>query len=354
MPILLASLLLACQACSLPGRPDPVLPPTEPPPPTVDPALFLPPARPMLYTCYTCGGSEVWVLDGSNVRRQALPISMGQFYGYSPTTDRILYAREFAGHGAGPGNVSVSDLAIYDVAENVVTVLFEDNVVEALWAPNGVDLAYILATPTGYELHGRGGDGADRLLVRNVSFTWSFSPGGERIAFTRESGYRSAGTPGLYVVDLDTLTEIRISEVDKSGSGGIADAPLWSLDGRFVLLSHWGGPDEPRLVLARADGGGEVRLSLDPSLGGEWWYTPVIPRLLWFPDGAHLLGVPEASQESPDGPYALVRFRLDADAGLLRDGEVMGEVGGLIGWEVLGRSVWVMTQHGVPTVLELP
>ncbi len=308
----------------------------------------------MLYTCYTCGGSELWVLDGSEVRRQALPISIGQFYGYSPSSDQVLYARSFAGHGAGPGNVSVSDLAIYHVTANQVTVLFEDDVVEALWAPNGTDLAYILATSAGYELHWRRPGGEDRLLARDVSFSWSFSPLGDRIAFTRESGYRSPGAPGLYVVDVETGTEVRVSAVDKSGTGGIADAPSWSLDGQWVLLSHWGGPDEPQLVLARADGSGEVRLSLDPSLQEQWWYTPVVPRLLWFPDGEHLLGVPEAPRESLGGPFALVRFRLDGDQALLTEGEMVAEVGGLIGWEVPGSSVWVMSRDGVPDLLDLP
>lgn len=308
----------------------------------------------MLYTCYTCGGSELWVLEGSDVRRQALSISIGQFYGYSPSSDRVLYARSFAGHGAGPGNVSVSDLAVYDVTANQVRVLFEDDVVEALWAPNGADLAYILATPDSYELHWRGADGSDRLLASDVSFAWSFSPLGDRIAFSRESGYRTPGMPGLYVVDVETLAEIRVSRIDKSGTGGIADAPSWSLDGEWVLLSHWGGPDEPQLVLARADGSGEVRVSFAPSLREQWWYTPVMPRLLWFPDGEHLLGVPEASRESLDGPFVLVRFRLDPDQALLSEGEVVAEVGGLIGWEVPGSSVWVMSRDGVPDLLDLP
>lgn len=308
----------------------------------------------MLYTCYTCGGSELWVLDPTDVRRQALPISIGRFYGYSPTTDSILYARSFVGPGLGPGRVSASDLAIYNLTANAMTVLFEDDVVEALWAPNGTDLAYILASSAGYELRWRGAGGEERLLARDVSFSWSFSPLGERIAFTRETGYGSAAQPGLYVVDRETGAEVRVSSVDKSGTGGIADAPSWSFDERWVLLSHWGGPDEPQVVLARADGGGDLRLRLDPSLQEQWWYTPVLPRLLWFPDGEHLLGIPEASQQSLGGPYALVRFRLDPEQALLSDGEMLAEVGGLIGWEVPGRSVWVMSGDGVPSLLDLP
>ncbi len=346
--------LLAPLACSFPSAAPFATESIEATSATANLPPYSPPARPLLYTCYTCGGSEMWVLDTSGVRRQTLPFSLGQFYGYSPSGDRILYATSFAAHGAGPGNVSVSDLAIYDIPGNSVTVLFEDNVVEALWAPNGSDLAYILATPGSYELHWRGADGSDRLLASDVSFAWSFSPLGDRIGFTRESGYRTAGVPGLYVVDVETLSEIRVSPVDKSGTGGIADAPSWSFDGQFLLLSHWGGPDEPQLILARADGGVETTLTLDPALQENWWHTPVIPRLLWYPDGEHLLGVPEASRESLGGPFALVRFRLDMERALLTDAEMVAEVGGLIGWDVPGSSVWAISREGEPFLLVLP
>lgn len=348
------TLLVAALACSFPSAAPSAKDSPEATPPTTNPAAYTPPARPVLYTCYTCGGNQLWVLDEGGVRRQSLPMRLGQFYGYSPSTDRILYARTFADHGAGPGNVSVADLAVYDVAGNRVTVLLEDNVVEALWAPNGLDLAYILATPNSYELHWRGAEGSDRLLAPDVSFSWSFSPLGDRIAFTRESGYGTGGLPGLYVIDVETLNEIRVSAVDKSGTGGIADAPSWSFDGRFVLLSHWGGPDEPQLILACGDGSGEILLSLDPALQENWWYTPVIPRLLWYPDGVHLLGIPEASRESLGGPYALVRFRLDEDRTRLTDGEMVAEVGGMIGWDVPGRSVWAISREGEPFLLVLP
>lgn len=348
------TLLVAVLACSFPGPLPLEIEAPEISTPTANPATHTTPNRPALYTCYTCGGSALWVLDEAGATRRTLPISLGQFYGYAPSTDRILYARNFAGHGAGPGNVSVSDLAIYDLTSNTITVLFEDNVVEALWAPNGIDLAYILATPGSYELHWRGADGTDRLLASDVSFTWSFSPLGDRIAFTRESGYHTGGEHGLFVVDIQTAPEIRISSVDKSGTGGIGDTPSWSADGQFVLLSHWGGPDEPQIILARADGTGETTLSLDPSLAENWWYTPAIPHLLWFPDGQYLLGVPEAPRESLGGPFGLVRFRLDVDEALLTHGELVAEVGGLIGWDVPGITVWVNSREGEPVRLELP
>ncbi len=100
-------------------------PTTQPPSPTPTP----PP--PMLWACYTCGGETLWQLAPGLPHEFKLPVVMGQFYGYTTQTGRILMALAFGDHGAGPGNAAVSDLSILDLQSGHVTQILPDNVVEA-------------------------------------------------------------------------------------------------------------------------------------------------------------------------------------------------------------------------------
>jgi hypothetical protein len=307
-----------------------------------------------MWMSYMGGGRQIWSMAEGVAYLMDLPVSIGQFYDYAPATDRILYATTFADHGAGPGNISVSDLAVLDVSTGSVSRLIDDRVVEAQWAPNGEDFAYVLATDTTYELHWRTADGADRLLASDVNFTWSISPAGDRVAFTRESGYHNPAALGLYVVPVSGGTAIRVSSADKSGTGSIDDQPFWSPNGESVLLPLWSGPETPRLVLARSDGGGEVNLTIDPAYASNWWYTLGIPRFLWHPDGEHLIALPAASHETMGGPSPLVLYRLDLATNTLTDAVMFGEAGALIAWNVPGESVWVMSIDGDVQSMSLP
>lgn len=166
------------------------------------------------YMCYGCGGDQIWELKDGQARQVTLPVRLGLFFGYDPNSNRILYASAFPTHGEGPTPASVSDLSILDLALGGTTRIFDDNVVEAHWAPDGQAIAYILATPKTYELHWRGLAGTDRLLASDVAFTWAVAPSSRAIAFTRESRYKLQVTPGLYVVSIDTGREIKVSDVD--------------------------------------------------------------------------------------------------------------------------------------------
>jgi len=316
----------------------------EEPSPTPEPTPF-PAHPPFIWMCYQCGGTEAWRLGAGDPTRVTLPISIGQFYSYGHVTDQIAFARTFADHGAGPGNLAVSDLSLLTVATGEVMTLFPDNVVEALWSPDGQNLAYILATPATYELRVLDLAGVDRLLATDVSVTWGFSYSGEAIAFTRESGYETPGTPGFYVVSLITGTERMLSDVDKSGTGSIDDRPAWTPDGEYVVLSHWGGPTPPRIVMARADGSASWDLALDESLSSNWWYTPSISGMLWFPGETQVLGLPAASLEM-GGPPPLILFTLDMATHTLGGGTQLGTVNAFVDWDVPGESFWVLTAEG--------
>jgi Tol biopolymer transport system component len=295
--------------------------------------------------CYQCGGTDAWRLGPGTPTRITLPVPIGQYYSYSIATDQIAHAQTFADHGAGPGNLAVSDLSLLNVSTGEVTVIYADDVVEALWSPDGTRLAYIIATSTTYELRVREPDGTDRLLASDVSLTWGFSPSGDAIAFTRESGYETPGTPGLYVVSVDSGTEVQVSDVDKSGTGSIDDRPSWTQDGQFVVLYHYGGPSAPRVVIAAADGSGSWDITLDEALSSNWWYTPSITTMLWYPDGERALALPSTSQEM-GGPPPLVLFTYDPATHTLFEGTEIGTVNTIIGWDVPGETLWLVSAGG--------
>jgi hypothetical protein len=307
-----------------------------------------------LWMCFGCTGDQAWVLDSSSPHQITLPISLGSYYGFSRELNQILFAPTFADHGAGPANISVSGLALLDLGSGVVHHLAEDNVAEAYWAPDGLHLAYILATATTYELHWRSPNGNDRRLASDVTFTWSISPDSRSVAFTRESRYQLDIIPGLYVVKTEGGKAIQISDVDKSGTGSLSDQPIWSPDSSQVLLPAWAGPPPARLVLAQADGGGSVDLQVDPALRSNWWAVDAIPEALWYPDGDHLLTLPAASQMEMGGPNPLVKYRIDRAAQMLTDGELLGEAMTLIGWDHPGETLWALSYAGEITRLTFP
>ncbi|MFN2274571.1 MAG: TolB family protein [Anaerolineales bacterium] len=306
------------------------------------PTATNPAAEPTLWMNYEAGGNQIWVLGDGQPYQRTLPVSIGEYFGYAPASNRILMAAHWGDHGAGPGNVSVSDLSILDLNSGQVTTLLPDNIVEAQFAPDGEAIAYILATPSTYELHWRDGEGSDRILASDVTFTWAISPDGGAVAFTRETGYELDIIPGLYVVQVASGQEIQLSNIDKSGTGSTADLPFWSPDSSQVILSHYGGPGA-RLVWARSDGRAAFDLGVETE--PDVIRTDLaIPFLLWYPDSEHLLRV-ESAEVGEDpmsvGPYPIVRYRLDPASMALVEPTPVGETFNVIDWAVPGYSVWV-------------
>jgi len=195
-----ATLATTSSSCSFVGR----MAGVSEPAPSVMIESTMPVSVRTLYLPYASGGQQVWELGPGEPLRSNLPVPVGSLYSFSPVTNRMLYPAVFSDHGAGPDTIAVSDLAIYDLTTGASQVLLRDNVVEALWAPNGRGLAYILATPETYELRWRTDAGDDRLLARDVTFHWSTAPSGEAIAFARESCYSLTQVPGCMSSALPT------------------------------------------------------------------------------------------------------------------------------------------------------
>jgi hypothetical protein len=281
--------------------------------------------------------------DGSQPQF-GFPVGDNQPYDISPLTGRLLYSSRFPSKGAGPGNASVSDLWVRDLVSGQDQAIFtEEAIVKALWAPDGQSFLYIRATPETYELHLRSLEGADRLLARDVAWAVSFSPSGRQVAFTRESGYNLNHVPGIYVLDLSSGQELRLSELDKHGVGSLMDRPVWSPDERFFLLPMYGPEFPVNLVMVAVDGSGTRPLGLSAEVQQVLQERSLSVYLLWHPDGRHLLAKLEPGMVA-NAPAQIVLFELNENLDTLLnlqavyDGDAF-----LAGWAEPGRSFWVRT-----------
>lgn len=276
---------------------------------------------------------------------------------YAPATGRLLIWR-FSG-GAGPSELAAGDLTLIDLATQTEEVLISANVVAAGWAPNGLDFAYILATPITYELRWRTAAGSDSLLATDVPHSLKVSPDGRQVAFTRESFYAGLTTdPGLYVVDVTTGAETQASPLDRAGYGGSSSfwKPHWSADSSQLLL--YAGADDDRAVVPHeagfawgaADGSfsyflpestflDQVDASLfDPDA------TPCLDKPALFATNVIVLGIGECPELPGDNyPSQPAHFALNAQTGTPQFVGFLpvADLEQLLSWDVPGESVLV-------------
>lgn len=356
----LSVLLLATMACqALRGAATPSqLPPSATPGDIVPAATPFPDtptpqaAAPDLWACFGCPGDRAWLLESSGARLINLPVPVGQFYDYSPATREFVYASHFADHGAGPGNVAVSDLWRASLDGGSTALVAEDVVVEARLMPDGKGVVYVRAQSDTYQLRLLRADGEDQLLASEVAFTFSPSPSGDRIAFTRESGYEVTGPgPGLYSVRVDGSDERLLSELDRAGAGGQDDLPVWSPDGRYIFLSNLGPNGEP-MLLAAADGSADHYISFAPALSNANWFERTITHALWFPNNRSLLGL-ASLEEGPGmgGREAAVRYDLDVGQGEVVAGREIAPATSLLQWHRPGEAAWITSPESDGPVL---
>jgi hypothetical protein len=305
--------------------------------------------------CFGCGGNQIWLFENGQATRVEIPVNIGVYYDYAPATDRILYGTLFPTHGGGPGQISVTDLWTYNVESQQTEPIFEEEaIVEAEWAPDGEQLVYVLATDTTYELRWRALDGEDKLLASDVAFTFSVSPTGEQVAFTRESNYEVDGQPGLYVVDVASGEETMLSDFDRAGTGSIEDKPIWSPDGEYVLLSTWGVGPHPELLRATVDhpleGSETIPIAFDSSLSGEEWYGAVPYSALWIEETKVLGNALLYGPESPmGGEPVVILYEFNETLDKIVAGAIVVE-GLMVGWDVPGTSIWVQVEADMQSV----
>lgn len=285
--------------------------------------------------------SPVWELTSDGANPITLP-ELARFYGFDPYSRRILHAtNDSIQYEVGPNNLTGGDLVITDLGDEAMETVHPDNVVRALWSSNYEDIAYVVGTPTTYELWWHTAAGEERLLATGVNTAFSISPSDLTVAFTRHPAASSPDRPGLFIVSVEDGTETRLSDLklDQEPLGLGEDQPVWSPDGRWVAVQDGEGTDY-RISLARVDGTGATDLQLAPSLATEPWATTCLSELLWSPDGTERLIGESCSAQGREGHDLLV-YQIDPENATLTSGQRVATIGRLIGWDVPGYSVWV-------------
>lgn len=334
---------------------------TNTPVPEAPPAT--PPASPVgerddakhqdfIWACSFCGGSQIWSFTNGEAQLVDLPVDVAYAYGYSTTTGQLLYSSPSEPIGGGPSQMAVNNLWLLDVTSGETQAIFSDLVVvEADLAPDGEHFAYVLATESTYELHWRNLDDEDTLLASDVAFTFSISPDGDKVAFTRESNYGLPGVPGLYVVDVATGEEVMIADADRAGTGSIDDKPVWSPSSHYVLLPTYGNLPAPGLVRAAVDGRGSKMLDFAAELADEAWYQTMLSKPFWISD-THILAeaAPGSMNQQVGGELSIFLLELNDTADMVIAGALISS-GTFVGWDVPGESIWVqmgMEMQSVP------
>lgn len=289
-----------------------------------------------------CGDNGVWIPAENQPSCFALPMQLDNYYGYAPVTQRVLGSSMLPVLGAGPSQIAVGDLWLIDTTTGQAETLIGDQVVvEAVWAPDGEHFAYVIATDSTYELHWRNLGGEDKLLASDVAFTFSVSPAGDKVAFTRESAYGLPGQPGLYVVDVASGEERLISDADRAGAGSLYDKPVWSPSGQHIFMPTYGTTGGPGLLQVAADGSGSAALQFDPALAEEAWYQAEPFDPIWVSDTQIIaLTSLEGANVQMGGDASLVLYQLNDTLDTILDGEVIGQ-GAFAGWNVPGEFIWV-------------
>lgn len=283
---------------------------------------------------------------------------------YAPATDRLL-AWNFIS-GAGPASLAAGKLSLISAAGDFTEVVVPDNVISAGWAPNGLDFAYILATPTTYELRWRTADGEEKLLAVDVPHSLHVSPDGRFVAFTRESHYGlNNSEPGLYVVEIETGLEIQVSALDRAGYGGVGLfwKPQWSADSSQLLLyasaddDRASTPHDSGYVWAAADGSfshflsdGNLLELFDVSLSSPENRPCLDTPLLFAPD-LIIVGIGEClpmTEGSPVSSYPAA-IALDSQTGMVKPVQISSEIGAakLLAWDVPGESILLMQDENI-------
>ncbi len=296
-----------------------------------------------IFPPFGSGGTIAWQIENGQINEISLPDFTKNTYDYSWNSGKILHPSSFPGHGAGPANLSVDDLWIYDIQTQQDQVIFPDqNIVEAVFAPNGEDFVYLIATADTYELHWRSASGEDRLLAVDVSPTFSVSPDGMLVAFTRETGYK-VGEPGVYIVSVDGGGEMKIGSADRGGAGSISDLPIWSPDGQSILLPIENPSYPARWVLLKTDGSAELPLRFGPEVPAEY-LRQGLSFSLWMPDSQRVIGSQVQGMIGPPFGQETAIFDLDLVSGVVTGVESLSYGDSLVlGWEKSGESAWLLS-----------
>jgi len=211
------------------------------------------------------GAASIYVVDASGANLTKLtddPVA-DEGPAWSPDGSQIVF-RRYAGDSGDLYRVGSDGTGEIQLTTNPA------GDAEPTWSPDGTRIAF----RRGYEEGGNSyraiytmtPDGSDLLDVsggagNDEQPVWS--PDGTRIAFVGDR----EGNADIYVVDADGSGLTRLTAAPEKD-----EWPSWSPDGTRVVFCRRGDPD--RLLIANADGSGEVQL---PPAGCTPDWSPYLP-----------------------------------------------------------------------------
>jgi Tol biopolymer transport system component len=218
-------------------------PPTDTPEPTAEPTEAAsptpeatntpkpPPASKtgkILFTSNRVSWDDLFIMDddGSNVKRLT---HFGKAYDahFTPNGKTAVFSHEMDNGYGDIWKINVDGSGLINLTET------SDNIEEfPVVSPDGARIAYLLGSPSGFEIYTMKLDGSDRKPVTNHSIDWmpAWSPDSQKIAF---SSLRS-GSFNIWVVNRDGSG---IRQVTPFGGERIAITPVFSPDGTKIAFS---------------------------------------------------------------------------------------------------------------------
>ncbi|MFN2221898.1 MAG: hypothetical protein ACK2UH_05060, partial [Candidatus Promineifilaceae bacterium] len=196
-----------------------------------------------LYATSADADNNLIVVDDGMVGFSQTPVVFQLFFDYSPINGRLAYGSEFW-HPAAGSNQGVSDLWVYQYGSDQASQWLSDNVGRALWSPTGGALAVaVFNTALGiYELGTVGSEGRVDVLASCASTSFSWSPDGRYIAYEAGGGVDDLSPAdecrGIYVIDMNNRSVVKISDQPPSTGGWHGDQPIWAEGRNALLLTH--------------------------------------------------------------------------------------------------------------------
>ena len=219
--------------------------------------------------------SDIYAIDADGSGESRLTETPENFDGmpaWSPDGERIAFATDRDG-GSWELYVMNSD----GTQQRRLTSTPEDESVPT-WSPVGGKIAYATdANGDNPSIWVMDADGSGRKQLASGLFP-SWSPDGERIAFTAYYGER----PYLAVMNADGSEQrsLGASLVQKVFGIGVAEEPAWSPEGERIAFAAYVGRDNEEIFVMDVDGSGRTRLTEIP--GNDHW-PPT-----WSPDGTRI------------------------------------------------------------------
>ncbi len=262
------------------------------------------------------GESGEWV---SKQRLFGLPL-IHIATGYDPLTGRVRIAKgviaigAIAVGGVAAGGISIGAIAIGGIAAGITSL---GGIALALWMAFGA--VTVGLDPQGIVAIGPEGTRVIKPVVEQgvaltaVPFTSyrgserspSFSPDGERIAFTWNG--EDQRQFDVYTKLIGSAQPVRLTETDLDEF-----SPVWSPDGRTLAFLRSLGEDRYEVITIPSSGGAERRVA---EVAAAIRVRERNSRLLWSPDGRWLAALDRPSKIEAFGMFAIspetgAKFRL--------------------------------------------